>query len=81
MADCPGNTYYENLLKGVEQELCTMEDVDRAVFNTLKIRFDLGLFVRVGQCLPACRLSTSPQCLSFIPVARVACVQLIVANL
>ena len=48
MADCPGNTYYENLLKGVEQELCTMEDVDRAVFNTLKIRFDLGLFVRVG---------------------------------
>jgi beta-glucosidase-like glycosyl hydrolase len=39
-----GNTYFHNLLDGVQQGLCTMADVDRAVYNTLKLRFDLGLF-------------------------------------
>lgn len=52
-----GNTYYGNLLEGVKRGLCTMEDVDRAVFNTLKIRFDLGLFVRAANA--AC-VSISP---------------------
>ena len=39
-----GNTYYENLLRGVELGYCSMDDVDQAVKNTLKVRFELGLF-------------------------------------
>eukprot|EP00036_Acanthoecidae_sp_10tr_P008588 CAMPEP_0182919026 /NCGR_PEP_ID=MMETSP0105_2-20130417/2424_1 /TAXON_ID=81532 ORGANISM="Acanthoeca-like sp., Strain 10tr" /NCGR_SAMPLE_ID=MMETSP0105_2 /ASSEMBLY_ACC=CAM_ASM_000205 /LENGTH=784 /DNA_ID=CAMNT_0025056151 /DNA_START=43 /DNA_END=2397 /DNA_ORIENTATION=+ len=39
-----GNTYYDSLLEGVNQSLCTMADVDRAVFNTMRVRFELGLF-------------------------------------
>ena len=47
-----GNTYYNFLLKGVNASranssspfACTMKDVDRALFNSLRVRFDLGLF-------------------------------------
>ena len=39
-----GNTYYNYLLQGVNQSLCTMADVDQRLFNTFKIRFRLGLF-------------------------------------
>ena len=39
-----GNTYYSSLLDGVSQGYCTMADVDAAVANTLKVRFELGLF-------------------------------------
>lgn len=39
-----GNTYYDNLLQGVQEGHCSMQDVDRALFNTLRVRFELGLF-------------------------------------
>lgn len=39
-----GNTYYNALLDGVRQGLCSMTDVDGAVRNTLRVRFELGLF-------------------------------------
>jgi beta-glucosidase-like glycosyl hydrolase len=47
-----GNTYYNFLLKGVNASranssarfACTMQDVDRALFNSLRVRFELGLF-------------------------------------
>ena len=39
-----GNTYYDNLGAGVKAGHCSQADVDRAVANTLRVRFDLGLF-------------------------------------
>ena len=39
-----GNTYYNGLLKGVKSGHCSMADVDKAVANSLRVRFDLGLF-------------------------------------
>lgn len=39
-----GNTYYNSLLDGVAAGHCAMEDVDRALFNTFRVRFELGLF-------------------------------------
>eukprot|EP00930_Biecheleria_cincta_P068790 TRINITY_DN56620_c0_g1_i1.p1 TRINITY_DN56620_c0_g1~~TRINITY_DN56620_c0_g1_i1.p1 ORF type:complete len:828 (-),score=123.36 TRINITY_DN56620_c0_g1_i1:71-2341(-) len=39
-----GNTYYQSLLDGVKEGYCSMGDVDRALFNSLRIRFELGLF-------------------------------------
>ncbi len=62
-----GNTYYDNLLEGVQRGLCTMGDVDRAVFNTLKIRFDLGLFVRVAN---ATCMSISPLAVHIVCIAH-----------
>lgn len=40
-----GNTYYDALLNGVNASLgCAMSDVDRALFNSFRVRFRLGLF-------------------------------------
>merc|ERR1712166_92164 len=39
-----GNTFYNGLLEGVKAGNCSMDDVDGAVFNSLRIRFELGLF-------------------------------------
>jgi hypothetical protein len=39
-----GNTYFDNLNKGVADGFCTQADVDAAVRNTLTVRFELGLF-------------------------------------
>lgn len=39
-----GNTYYDHLLEGVKAGHCSMEDINRALFNTLRLRFELGLF-------------------------------------
>mmetsp|Transcript_5670 Transcript_5670/g.10409 ORF Transcript_5670/g.10409 Transcript_5670/m.10409 type:complete len:531 (-) Transcript_5670:280-1872(-) len=39
-----GNTYYDHLQAGIEQKLCNYSDVDRALFNAFRVRFDLGLF-------------------------------------
>ena len=39
-----GNTYFNYLLKGINESLCTMSDVDERLFNTFRVRFRLGLF-------------------------------------
>ena len=39
-----GNTYYDNLLRGVAEGHCSMGDVDAALARSLKVRFELGLF-------------------------------------
>lgn len=39
-----GNTYYDSLADGLAQGLCSMTDVDRALFNSFRVRFELGLF-------------------------------------
>jgi beta-glucosidase-like glycosyl hydrolase len=39
-----GNTYASSLLQGVSEGHCAMADVDAALFNTMKVRFELGLF-------------------------------------
>ena len=39
-----GNTYYDSLLEGVKAGFCSIEDVNQAVRNVLRIRFELGLF-------------------------------------
>jgi hypothetical protein len=39
-----GAVYHDALLQGVQQNHCSMDDVDAALFNTLKLRFELGLF-------------------------------------
>ena len=39
-----GNTYYNNLLKGVNASYCSMADVDGALARSLKVRFELGMF-------------------------------------
>jgi hypothetical protein len=39
-----GNTFYNNLLLGVAAKKCSMADVDRALFNSFRVRFELGLF-------------------------------------
>ena len=39
-----GNTYYDHLLEGVQAGFCSMEDVDKAIKHTMKVRFELGLF-------------------------------------
>jgi len=39
-----GNTYFSNLMAGVKEGLCTMQDVDGAIARSMKIRFELGMF-------------------------------------
>ena len=40
-----GNTFYDSLLEGVNASLgCSIADVDRALFNSFRVRFKLGLF-------------------------------------
>lgn len=39
-----GDTYNDNLLKGVQEGLCSLDDVRDAAFRSLRIRFELGLF-------------------------------------
>jgi len=39
-----GAVYHDSLLGGVKKGFCGMADVDRALYNTLKLRFELGLF-------------------------------------
>ena len=39
-----GGTYFESLAEGVQQGLCNMSDVDKALEHTLGLRFELGLF-------------------------------------
>ena len=45
-----GNTYYDYLLKGVNATTgkskfpCSMQDVDKALFHSFRVRFALGLF-------------------------------------
>jgi beta-glucosidase-like glycosyl hydrolase len=41
---CSGGIYANNLLPAVQAGLCTMADVDRALTNTFRLRFHLGLF-------------------------------------
>ena len=37
-----GNTFYDNLLVGLAAKKCSMADVDRALFNSFRVRFELG---------------------------------------
>ena len=39
-----GGTYWNNLLDGVSSGLCNMSTVDVALANTMRLRFELGLF-------------------------------------
>ncbi|EDQ89770.1 uncharacterized protein MONBRDRAFT_36817 [Monosiga brevicollis MX1] len=39
-----GAVYMKSLLQGVSEGHCRMEDVDNALRNTLRLRFELGLF-------------------------------------
>ncbi|EGD72666.1 hypothetical protein PTSG_04397 [Salpingoeca rosetta] len=39
-----GAVYHDALLDAVNSGECSMDDVDRALYNTLKLRFELGLF-------------------------------------
>eukprot|EP00750_Incisomonas_marina_P017818 INCI2497.1.p1 GENE.INCI2497.1~~INCI2497.1.p1 ORF type:complete len:577 (+),score=81.36 INCI2497.1:1065-2795(+) len=39
-----GDTYYQNIPSALEEGLLSKEDVDRALFNSMRLRFDLGLF-------------------------------------
>ena len=39
-----GAVYHEALLDGVKAGHCSMDDVDAGLFNTLKLRFEMGLF-------------------------------------
>jgi len=41
---CSGAVYHDALLNGVEQGLCSMDDVYAALYRTFKLRFQLGLF-------------------------------------
>ncbi len=45
---CSGNTYYDNIALGLNQSKCSMQDVDRALFNSIRVRFELGLFDPTG---------------------------------
>ena len=47
-----GNTYYDNLLRGVAEGHCSMGDVDAALARSLKVRFELGLFEAKAQEQP-----------------------------
>lgn len=39
-----GNVYLTQLLNAVNESLITMDDVDSALYNAFRIRFELGLF-------------------------------------
>jgi beta-D-xylosidase 4 len=39
-----GNTYLDNLIPAVQQKLINMSSIDLALYHTLKLRFELGLF-------------------------------------
>jgi beta-D-xylosidase 4 len=39
-----GNTYLDNLLPAVQQKLISIDAVNTALYHTLKLRFELGLF-------------------------------------
>ena len=41
---CSGFPYHDALLDSVKQGLCAQADVDAALYRTLKLRFELGLF-------------------------------------
>lgn len=43
-ADLGGNAYGRNLLQALEEGLVTMEEIDQAVANILRMKFDMGLF-------------------------------------
>lgn len=43
-ADLGGNAYGRNLKQALKEELVTMEDIDLAVANILRLKFDMGLF-------------------------------------
>ena len=56
-------------LPGVRAGNCSIDDVNRAVFNSLRVRFDLGLFDRIddqpywklgAEAIGSCLLYTSP---------------------
>lgn len=53
-----GNTYYNHLLEGVAAGHCSMSDIDNAIKNTLKVRFELGLFDPVSS-QPLAQLGSS----------------------
>jgi beta-glucosidase-like glycosyl hydrolase len=42
-----GSIYMSSLLAGVKDGHCSMDDVRKALFNTLRLRFQLGLFDNV----------------------------------
>ncbi len=43
-ADLGGNAYGKNLTQALEEELVTMQDIDDAVANILRMKFEMGLF-------------------------------------
>ncbi|MDD4778449.1 MAG: glycoside hydrolase family 3 N-terminal domain-containing protein [Fermentimonas sp.] len=43
-ADLGGNAYGRNLITALEEGLISMDDIDSAVSNILKLKFDMGLF-------------------------------------
>lgn len=43
-ADLGGNAYGRNLLQALEEDLVTMKDIDNAVSNILRLKFEMGLF-------------------------------------
>ncbi|MDD4010194.1 MAG: glycoside hydrolase family 3 C-terminal domain-containing protein, partial [Fermentimonas sp.] len=43
-ADLGGNAYGRNLIAALEEGLISMEDIDNAVSNILRLKFDMGLF-------------------------------------
>jgi hypothetical protein len=53
-----GNTYFQYLQGGVDAGHCQMSDVDVAIRNTLRVRFEMGLFDPVRD-QPLTRLNSS----------------------
>jgi beta-glucosidase len=43
-ADLGGNAYGRHLMKALEEQLITMEEIDRAVSHILRLKFEMGLF-------------------------------------
>ena len=39
-----GSTYFEAIVPAMQQGLLTNESVDRALFNSMRVRFEMGLF-------------------------------------
>jgi len=42
--DLGGNAYGRNLVQALEEGLVTMDDIDAAVSNILRLKFEMGLF-------------------------------------
>ena len=53
-----GSTYYDNLARGVSSGMCKQADVDTAVRNTMRVRFEMGLFDPTDD-QPLTKLNTS----------------------